>query len=463
MSVSSSSGLRRHVNVCSRCIIKMQQRNLASDSGLSVSSGGSGATHFPVGFDSDLLVSARREVFRAPPGYSARDCGNRIRELIQSEIDSPFTLRTTDLLILGNAVVSGNHEFSHIGVTESDIVFLINNHVSKRHRLQNALCIVQFAKFRNLTDSWNHRRDCELLCYSIDRLTEPRAIDMIELLRLLISQTTFVPSGTLFSSIEHALRRSVDHNPHRTNALALKLVETIYARNLMHSDGELISLSIELMNGRHCGSPTVLSKMIDIAEILADDIPLANRITEGIRLHQLSRWKSVKDLFKDPTIKPRLDKLLNGVSLAAQLPKKDLPDSVDGIEFVSAKDVSDDDQQRNPLGDWVVDDTKPVVERKDDLSLEKLTVRLAELEKRIAQYEERNDRANLTGDSMNNRMSNSIELKVRDLMSKVLLPVVVPVRPMSEVSFDEFREHVIRRKKTKIAQSVVARKLSGAG
>ena len=430
-----------------------------TDSSASVSSHEAGESHFPLGFDADLLLSVRREVFRAPQGFSALDCCNRIRELIQSELHSPFSLRTTDLLILGNAVVSDHPEFANIGVPKTDVVSLVNNHVYKRHRLQNALCVIQFAKFRNLTNSWNRRQDCELLCYSIDRLHEPRSFDMIELLRILIAQDTFVPTGSLFSSIEHALTRSVDAPSPRTNSLALKIVENIYTRNLGHCDGELISLSIEVMNGRHCGSPTVLLKMIDLAETLTEDLPLVKRIVEGIRLHQLSRWKSVKGIFlNNPSIKVRLDKLLHGSPAAVRYSKEHVQENEDPPISESVYEPVID-PPRNPLSDWVIEDS--IV----DSSVENLSRRLAELETRIAQYEERIDRPQPTTitnlHKFSNEPNNGFGLKVRRIIGDMFTPVVVPVRPLSEVSFDEFREHVIRRKRTKLAQTLVSRKLGG--
>jgi len=470
MSISCSSGLRCSVVVLNGCVNTMCVRRFATSIESSQSSRSESYSSYPLGFDTDLLASVRRQTFRPPEGFTASQCCDRIRELLVSEQQEPFTLRTADLLILCNAVVSNQPDFLNIGMSRSEAVSLINTHVSKRHRLPNALSILQFVKFRVVSDSWN-MRDHDMLSYSIDSLTNPRSIDMIDLARLLCLDNITTHSK-LFPFIEHALRRSVTldsaFNSPRTNAAALKFVEEIYSQKLTSNDSDLISLTIEVMTNRNCGSVSVLHPMIELAVNVSTDIPLKNRLTEGIR-SQLLRWKSVKSLFdNDPKMKTRLREILSDSGRGRQVvsESQQTEPSVFPCDTEKIPDQVFTPDSRNPLGDWLVDRTSvsaenPVASGATEKSIEELNRRVFELEERIKQYEEL-VRLKQGGDDGAQEMHafQLVPNKAKQFLTRIFESKVEPVPNLSSLSFDEFREHVLRRKKTELNRSVVARKLN---
>jgi len=120
---------------------------------------------------------------------------------------------------------------------------------------------------------------------------------------------------TLLETIIHAMEQSPKMDPEsyspRTKAAALKFAEYIFSKTSTISP-EQVLLGITVMKNRNCGSPVILKSLIQLGLEYREsgDLEMARLICESIRNDQLKRWESVKSLFHDEDLEPRMIDLL---------------------------------------------------------------------------------------------------------------------------------------------------------
>jgi hypothetical protein len=229
---------------------------------------------------------------------------------LDHENRNPSSVSLGNLLVLVNAVIRNPRDAT--SESRDHLMHLVNSRISNRHKLDNMFSLLQYLRF---TTSCNISFSSSLVGRTLDSVCmhSDRPVKTTELLEVtdrVISAS--LPSLDLLQIIRSSFSELTSVDPDafsdRTNIRALGVAERL-SNVLQHSINlpisveffEALNLLMDITRNRHCGSPEILRLMLTVAsELKSSDQPhRCGHVMEYIRDHQLSRWRSVKNLFQE--------------------------------------------------------------------------------------------------------------------------------------------------------------------